>query len=549
MPPALQSSIRREAWLVAWLLLAVVAACCWPPTAIDETRYLTVAWEMQARGAWLVPQLNGEWYPQKPPLLFWLFNAGWYLFGPSAAWARLVPLLASLSTMVIIASLARRLWPHAEGVGRVAALLTGGTLVWAFYSAAIMFDMLLAAFVAGGALALYRAAEGGRACGTAWGAFGIAVGLGALTKGPVVLLHLLPLALSGPLWSRELRAAPGRWYRSLTLALMLGIALALAWALPAAATAGDGFGVEIFWKQMAGRAVHSFAHQHPWWWYLPLLPLLLLPWIAWPDWWRQLRGALGMSEPGLRFCLCWLLAFIPFCFVSAKQPQYLLPLLPACALLVARNVATSDRMSYTGGRWVAVLPFVLIGSVLAAGNIGPEGWHGGWLRDVHPGWGIGVLAVALWAALPDRLTLKSAIVRIHVASVVSIALTVTALLGSQAGRSYDTRGAGAEVARLQNGGIVIAYLGEYAGQLGFTGRLRQALPEIRDLEGLRALATREPAARMLLASYRNPLIDAGAVPESVFAYRNKYWSIWPARELASDPAILLRIRATPDLQE
>ena len=541
--------IRNQAWLFAWLFLAVVAAATWPATAVDETRYLTVAWEMQAPGAWLLPQLNGEWYLQKPPLLFWLFGAGWDWFGLSVAWARLVPIVASLLGMGLIAALARRLWPHAEDVGRLAAILTGGTLIWALWSAAIMFDMLLAACVVAGALALHRAAGGGRTGMAAWAGFAVAVGLGALTKGPVIVLHLLPLALAGPWWSLEARAMPARWYLGLTLALVLGIALALAWALPAAAVAGERFGVEILWDQMARRAVQSFAHQHPWWWYLPLLPLLLLPWAAWPEWWRQLRAALGMPEPGLKFCLSWLLAFIPFCIVSAKQPHYLLPLIPACALLIARGAATSNRMSYTGGRWLAMLPLGLLGTVLAAGDLGPEQWHGGWLSDVHPGWGIAVLAAVAWAALPDRLTLTRAIVRIHVATVVSVALIVTALHGSEAGRSYDTRGAAQELARLQESGVVIAYWGEYHGQLGFNGRLKQVLPEVRDLAGLRALVATQPAARVLVVSSRNPLIVAGAAPESAFAYRRKYWSIWSARQLVADPVILRLIRARPRLPQ
>lgn len=552
MHPALQPwnvAGRRETWLLAWLGLAIAATLGWPATAIDETRYLTVAWEMHAPGAWLVPQLNGDWYAQKPPLLFWIIGAGWDLFGFSVAWARLVALATSLLTMALVAALARRLWPQVEGAARLAALLTGGTLLWALWSAAIMFDLLLAACVTGGALALHYAAGAGRAGMAGWVAFGIAIGLGALTKGPVVLLHLLPLALAGPWWSKTVRAAPARWFAGLALALALGIALALAWALPATAVAGARFGMEIVWQQLAGRAIRSFAHLRPWWWYLPLLPVLLLPWAAWPDWWRQLRASLRLPEPGVRFCVAWLLSFLLFCIVSAKQPHYLLPLIPAIALLVARGVATTSKMSYSSGRWLAMLPLALLGAVLMAGGLGPQGWHAGWLEDVHPGWGLAVLAVVAWTALPDRLTLSAAILRVHVATVVTMALLVTALHDSEAGRSYDTRGAGREIAGLQDGGAVIAYWGIYRGQLGFTGRLAAVMPEVREIDGLRALLVREPDARVLVESRRNPLFAAGVPPESAFAYRRKYWSIWPAEQLVADPGILNLIRARPGLRE
>ena len=53
--------------LLGFLLLAPVVFLL-PPLPIDETRYLAVAWEMHRTGEFLVPHLNGELYPQKPPL-------------------------------------------------------------------------------------------------------------------------------------------------------------------------------------------------------------------------------------------------------------------------------------------------------------------------------------------------------------------------------------------------------------------------------------------------------------------------------------------------
>ena len=51
-------------------------------------------------------------------------------------------------------------------------------------------------------------------------------------------------------------------------------AIGLGWALPAAAAGGEDYANHILWGQTAGRVVESFAHRRPFWWYLPLLPLL-----------------------------------------------------------------------------------------------------------------------------------------------------------------------------------------------------------------------------------------------------------------------------------
>jgi len=90
---------KREIWvtisgatlamlLATAIIVARVAAL--PLMPIDETRYLSVAWEMWQHHTFLVPTLNGEAYSHKPPLLFWLIQLGWWLFGTSDWVARLV---------------------------------------------------------------------------------------------------------------------------------------------------------------------------------------------------------------------------------------------------------------------------------------------------------------------------------------------------------------------------------------------------------------------------------------------------------------------------
>ena len=144
------------------------------PIAIDETRYLTVGWEMFSGGDWLVPHLNGDYYTHKPPLLFWLIDAGWRFFGVNAWWPRLVPQLAGFAAWLVLWRLARRLWPQVEDVSPFAVILAGGTLVWSLTGTLIMFDMLLALWVLVGMLGLARAGDGE---GRGWLLFGVGLGL------------------------------------------------------------------------------------------------------------------------------------------------------------------------------------------------------------------------------------------------------------------------------------------------------------------------------------------------------------------------------------
>jgi 4-amino-4-deoxy-L-arabinose transferase-like glycosyltransferase len=531
----------RFAPFLAWPLAVAIALVFRVPMAIDETRYLTVAWEMYTRGDWLVPYLNGEFYTHKPPLLFWLIGAGWSLFGVNEWWPRLVPPLAGLAGWIVLWRLARRLWPQAEGVSPLAVSLAGGMSVWALFQTQIMFDTLLTACVLLGLLGLARAGAGQS---RGWWLYGLGLGLGILAKGPVALLHLLLPALLGPWWSTAARARPGGWYAGLAGGFLLGAALALAWMVPAAMAGGEEYARTILWHQTADRITDSFAHQRPWWWYIPLLPLLLLPWTLWRPALRGAAEAARRLDFGARFCLAWAVpVFVGFCAVSGKQPQYLLPVLPAVTLLAARGVADRYEMSYRPGRAVALLPLFLLAAGMAAGLFVPGDWHHGWLEDVHPAWAVALWAVLGWAVLPFRVSLLEGAARLHVAMVLGISLVAAALLGSATGRPYGVGPAAREIAGLQQRGLVVGYYGNYHGQLGFAGRLREPLPELWGPEDIAALADGEPSARVLIDSRDNPLVAAPLLPESVIAYRTGYWSVWKAIDLARNPQVLETFRA------
>ena len=53
-----------------WLLLILTSLVTRGFLPVDETRYVSVAWEMWLRHDFLVPHLNGAVYSHKPPLLF-----------------------------------------------------------------------------------------------------------------------------------------------------------------------------------------------------------------------------------------------------------------------------------------------------------------------------------------------------------------------------------------------------------------------------------------------------------------------------------------------
>ncbi len=469
---------------VAALLMALVAVTglfTRPLMAIDETRYAAVALEMLQRNDWLVPHLNGETYSHKPPLLFWIVAGGWRVFGVSDIWARLVGPLAGIVALGLLTALARALWPLDRRARGWAPLITAGALLWAGFGALFMFDTLLACAALLGVLGVFHAVEHGRRRGVWY--LALAITFGVLAKGPVIVLHLLPVALAAPWWATP-RADRrwGLWYASLLGAVLLGTGGALLWAIPAGQAGGAAYQQAIFFGQTAGRMTKSFAHGRAVWWYLPLLPALLFPWFVWPEAWRAMRTLRdGARDVGVRFCLVWVgCGVLAFSLVSGKQMHYLLPLMPACALLLARGLSQSEAAPLARPWMVAGVLALLGATVIAAATTT-------WLTDAlwwpHPAiaWWWSVLpigaAVMLLVWQRGRITRNAAV---H-----ALAISTTVLLcGLQlaAGRAamlpYDTTAMSAQIRTAVAQGRPLAMLGAYNGEYHYNARLRNVHVEV-----------------------------------------------------------------------
>lgn len=479
--PESRSATSRTVLLAsAWALLVGVALALRPILPIDETRYVSVAWEMWGRGDFLVPHLNGLPYSDKPPLLFWLFHLGWWLFGVNEWWPRLVPALVSLMSLLLTAALARRLWPDRPRVARAAPWVLLGFLLWSVFTTMVMFDMLVAFCVL---LALLGLEEARRRGGPLpWIQTGAALGLGILAKGPVVLIVPLCVALLAPFWGsgERWRGARGwRWAAGLLGAVALGAVIALAWALPAARAGGEVYGNALLFSQTEERVIHSFAHRRPWFWYLPLLPVMLYPYSLWPPLWKAAgRFRLQPADPGARLALAWGLPGLAiFSAISGKQPHYLLPLLPAFALLAARLL--DERLP--ARPWHLLPPLAglfLVGVATAAAPSAASAIRlPFWTYQVSSGAGFVLIAAGvafllsferLFARRPGALTLVT----------LTLVAAVSVGFSEAARQAYDLEPVARYLSIAEKQGRPIAYSGDYHGEFHFLGRLERPIEEI-----------------------------------------------------------------------
>jgi len=339
---------RRTLWL--WLAAAVLwfgplnAPHLFDP---DEGRYAEIPREMVASGDWVTPRLDAIKYFEKPALQYWATAAAFQLFGEHAWTARLWPALCGFLGLLLTWVLARSLYDQRSA--GLAVIIQASSLLYLAMARIATLDMSLSfglqiALCALALLAQQRSAQTGAASGR-WQLpvlLGLGLALAVLSKGLVGILIPGAAAVLYVLWRRDwtlpLRAQP--WW-----GLAVLIALSAPWFL-LVSRRNPEFAHFFFIVQHFQRYLSSagFDRYQPVWFFVPVLLLGLLPWTTLlPGALRQGWRAARAGEGGTAMLIVWA-AFV-FAFFSLSQSKlipYILPLLPALALLMGRSLAAAS---------------------------------------------------------------------------------------------------------------------------------------------------------------------------------------------------------------
>ena len=301
----------------------------------DEPRYAQVAREMLARHDWITPVLGGKPWLEKPVLYYWQAILIYSVFGVSD-WAARLPSAIDATLMVIAIYLfLRRFRPELRLDG---ALMTASAAGIVGFARAASMDMALAASFTIALLAWFGWHETGRKKYLAvCYAF---LGIGMLAKGPVApaLAALVVLLFV---------AAKGEWgllKKTLWLpGILIFSAVAFPWYIAVQLRTPEFFRVFILENNLARFGTNLYRHSQPFWYYLPVAILELVPWIVLiivaffeiVRAWRAERRKLVHSEDSFSvFLVIWLLVPIVFFSISrSKLPGYILLALPAGTLL------------------------------------------------------------------------------------------------------------------------------------------------------------------------------------------------------------------------
>jgi 4-amino-4-deoxy-L-arabinose transferase-like glycosyltransferase len=325
----------------------------------DETSYAQVAREMVQSGDFVVPTIDGRPWLEKPPLMYWLLVIAFAIFGWGFPAAVVLNALLTAATALVIAAYVRR-----QRGPRAAVLSAAAYLTMFLPIAAARTGLTDPALTLCTTVAIVLFLSMGTLAGV--GA-GVLLGLGALAKGPVAPLVVLPAMLAVSL----VRRRRAEWAR-LAIAIVAGCAVALPWHL---ALAGRGlwheFFAVFFGHQVLSRAVEAWGIGSPWWFYAPALWLAAFPWgthlvLAFRDQRRRLAGSRWQDAGAAAEAAAVAVPLIAFSVATNKLPHYVLPILPWLAVWLGR---TADRVlsAPKADRWARTTAWGA--AILAAGAL------------------------------------------------------------------------------------------------------------------------------------------------------------------------------------
>jgi 4-amino-4-deoxy-L-arabinose transferase-like glycosyltransferase len=348
---ATASNARAIAVLIAISLIAFLPGFFnIPPVDRDEARFAQATRQMIESGDYIDIRFQDEVRYKKPVGIYWLqagvVRAADALGVPDAhttIWLYRIPSLAGAIGAVLLTY-----WAALAFVTRRVAFLAGlmmATCLLLNIEARLAKTdamLLMCCTAAMGVMArAYLTQSTGR--DIPWSHALIlwtALAGGILLKGPLILMVVALAALALAIADRS-----ARWLMRLRplVGVLWILVLVLPWFVAIMGRAGESFlqdsvGQDLFAKIFKGQETHGAPPGYYlvlfWLTFWPAAPLAA---VAAPAVWRHRR------EAGTRFLLAWAApCWIVFELVVTKLPHYVLPLYPALAILIAREIERRD---------------------------------------------------------------------------------------------------------------------------------------------------------------------------------------------------------------
>lgn len=338
-----------------------------PVTDPVESNYALTAKEMVMSGNWMSPQIYGQYWYDKPIMVYWMLSLSYSLLGFSDLASRLPAAFAGALSVTLLIWYVKRITGKSGPALWSGIMLATSVEFWAI-SHAIITDGLLLLFTIPTLLSAYIGLMEGnkKHMVIAYGAAGLA----CLTKGPVglVLPGLLLLLWCASMRSFSLVKKLFPWQ-----GLLAFFVVVLPWYGGMVALHGSDF-VEGFLG--IHNILRATSSEHPednhLYYYVVLLPAALLPW-AFLSFYEMVKGW-KEKTPFYKFLMVWCWGTVAFYTLMATKYITYTFIAVAPALMLAASAAPAIRRgAFWPSLWAALGTGLLLVTLSAASFRLPDG--------------------------------------------------------------------------------------------------------------------------------------------------------------------------------
>ncbi len=294
-------------------------------TPENELRYLSIADEALRNGSFFTFSNHGIPYADKPPLYIWIVMAGKLFFGyHNLLFLGLFSLIPALVVVYVLDQWVKNRLSENQRLAGQLMLITSVYFIGS--SLVLRMDMLMSMFIV---LSLYTFFKIYSGTARTWDSFlfPFYIFMAIFTKGPLGFIIPLVSTIVFLLFSGKIKSA-GRYWGLKTLTVL--IVLCLPWFAAVYAEGGILYLDNLLFNQTIHRAVNSFHHKAPFYYYVETIWYVLAPWslltagvIV-----RRLKMRSTLTELELFFVVTGLSTFMCLSIFSAKLAVYMLPALP-----------------------------------------------------------------------------------------------------------------------------------------------------------------------------------------------------------------------------
>lgn len=289
----------------------------------------------------VVPHLNGEAYGEKPPLFYYAVFACAKIFRwlPEETSMRLASSFAAIAVIVVFFLTLKARF----GLTRTlyATAILGLTPLFYWQARYLQVDMVFSAALVVALLLFFQYMETGR---KVWYyLFFVCLALAFMTKGPLSVALAAPVVVLYCATERRWRALLNR---HTCPGILLFIAIVLPWYLAVYAREGFPYLYENILRQNFLRFFDAWSHRRPFYYYFTTLPLDFFPFSLFLPLGLYAAAKGWGTDRGTRFFTLWFIWFFFFLSLSSgKISKYMLPALPALAVIVSGTI-TDGRSIY-----------------------------------------------------------------------------------------------------------------------------------------------------------------------------------------------------------